>query len=112
MGGLGDKEDIKNVKDLLGIDVATTYVDRELGLNHLTIKYCGITLDKSIRRLIHIEGMSDRVIKYGADDTKYLPEIRIKQLEILKTYKDKYGIGRYIDFTHIDVRRALTRWNG
>jgi len=92
-GGLGNKEDIKNVKELLGKETAVKYVDRHLGLDKLALKYCNIELDKSIRGIIHREGMSERVIKYGADDVKYLPEIRNKQLEILNTYEEKYGIG-------------------
>lgn len=27
-----------------------------------------------------------------------------------KTYPDKFGIGRYRNFTHVDVRKTRTRW--
>jgi len=92
-GGFGDNEDVKEVKNLLSHDVADKYVDRHLSLDYLADKYCGVYLDKSIRGNIHKEGLSDRVIKYGAGDVEVLPEIRLKQLEVLKEYETKYNIG-------------------
>lgn len=29
-----------------------------------------------------------------------------------RKYPDKYGIGRYMSFTHIDVRKEKSRWKG
>lgn len=55
------------------------------GLDALTQRYCGVTLDKSIRGNIHREGLSEKVIIYGANDVAYLPEIKQKQLELAKT---------------------------
>lgn len=49
------------------------------GLDHLTERYLGITLDKSVRTDISKEGLSDRVIVYAAKDIQYLTEIKYKQ---------------------------------
>jgi DNA polymerase-1 len=79
---------IKNIYDtFLAECILTTGLEvRELGLDALALKYCNIVLDKSIRAKIHIEGLTDRVIKYAADDVKYLENIRQKQLEKIKEY--------------------------
>jgi DNA polymerase-1 len=53
-------------------------------LDYLTYKYCKIDLDKTVRGVIHKEGLSSRVIKYAADDVKYLHEIKRKQLIKIK----------------------------
>lgn len=60
------------------------------GLDALAERYCGVTLDKTIRTNIKKEGLSERVLKYAADDVKYLGTIREKQLEKLKE-KDLVG---------------------
>lgn len=49
------------------------------GLDHLARKYCEVELDKSVRNTISSAGKTARVIKYAADDVKYLPEIKEKQ---------------------------------
>ncbi len=36
----------------------------------------------------------------------------IVQNYLLDTYPDKYGIGKYDNFTHIDTRTVKGRWNG
>ena len=54
-----------------------------MGLGHLTDRYLGVYLDKSIRGEIH-RGLTDRVIIYGCDDVKYLIPIMEKQLIKLK----------------------------
>ena len=54
------------------------------GLDHLALKYCDVILDKSVRSAIHREGKSTRVIKYAANDVKYLHEIKERQLEELE----------------------------
>jgi len=33
-------------------------------------------------------------------------------LYLSRTYPYKYGIGSYINFTHIDTRSGIARWNG
>jgi ribonuclease D len=43
-------------------------------------------IDKTIRGNIHREGLSTRVIRYAADDVKYLGEIKRKQQEKLKEF--------------------------
>lgn len=53
-------------------------------LDAVTYKYCKIELDKTVRGHIHKEGLSSRVIKYAADDVKYLHEIRRKQIVALE----------------------------
>lgn len=49
-------------------------------LNSLTNKYCGQELDKSVRGEIITKGLSDSVLLYGANDIKYLQDIKRKQL--------------------------------
>lgn len=56
-------------------------------LDYLAKKYCKIELDKTIRGNIHKEGLSDRVIIYGADDVKYLETIMNKQMVKIKEYE-------------------------
>jgi len=74
---------IQNVYDTFLVEciLNTGLDDAPLGLDDLAMKYCGAVLDKTIRGNIHKEGLSTRVIKYAADDVKYLETIREKQLE-------------------------------
>jgi DNA polymerase I len=70
--------------------ILNTGVDRSqlrTALDDLAWKYCNIKLDKTIRGNINREGMSDRVIKYSADDTKWLSQIKEKQLEQIKFWQ-------------------------
>ena len=60
--------------------ILTTGIDTaRRSLDAVTYKYCKIELDKSIRGNIHREGLTTRVIKYAADDVKYLHQIKRKQ---------------------------------
>lgn len=60
--------------------ILTTGIDTaRRSLDAVAYKYCKIELDKSIRGNIHREGLSGRVIKYAADDVKYLHQIKRKQ---------------------------------
>ena len=61
--------------------------DMHLGLDALAWKYCNIKLDKTIRGNIIYEGLSDRVIKYAADDTKWLSKIKECQMEEIKKWE-------------------------
>lgn len=62
--------------------ILTTGLDiRNLGLDDLTLKYCNIKLDKTVRGEINRLGLNSRVIKYAADDVVYLEQIMKKQLE-------------------------------
>lgn len=62
--------------------LTTGYEDstRALGLDALAWKYCQAVLDKTVRGAIFREGLSDRVIVYGANDVAYLHKIRELQL--------------------------------
>jgi DNA polymerase I-like protein with 3'-5' exonuclease and polymerase domains len=60
--------------------ILTTGIDTaRRSLDAVTYKYCKVELDKSIRGNIHREGLTTRVIKYAADDVKYLHQIKRKQ---------------------------------
>jgi len=61
--------------------------DRELGLAALAMKYCGITLDKSVRnQFIDLNGQpfTEKQIVYGVGDVTCLDEIKLKQEEKIK----------------------------
>lgn len=70
--------------------LTTGYKDaeRDLSLKGLANKYLNVDLDKTIRGKIHTEGLSNRVVIYGANDVKYLSKIKEKQLPLL----EKYGL--------------------
>lgn len=53
-------------------------------LDYVSDRYTGKFLDKSIRGNIHREGLTNRVIKYSAEDVEVLPKIKEKQLERAK----------------------------
>jgi DNA polymerase-1 len=53
------------------------------GLDALAMRYLGVKLDKSIRGVIHKEGLSDRVVEYSLEDVAYLELIHNKQMEII-----------------------------
>jgi DNA polymerase-1 len=60
--------------------ILTTGIDTvRRSLDAVVYRYCGIELDKSVRAFIQHEGLSSRVIKYAADDVKYLHAIKDKQ---------------------------------
>ena len=60
--------------------ILTTGIDTvRRSLDVLVYKYCKVELDKTIRGNIHREGLSTRVIKYAADDVKYLHQVKRKQ---------------------------------
>lgn len=61
--------------------LTTGYEDRELSLGACAKSYVGVELDKSIRGILHKEGLTNRVIKYAAEDVMYLGEIKKKQME-------------------------------
>jgi DNA polymerase-1 len=79
--------DIKNVYDTFLAECLITagLKNRELALDKLVTKYCGKSLDKSIRGNIHKEGLTTRVIKYCAEDVTYLKEIKNQQLQKLES---------------------------
>jgi DNA polymerase I-like protein with 3'-5' exonuclease and polymerase domains len=65
--------------------ILTTGIDTvRRSLDAVVYKYCKIELDKTVRGHIHREGLSTRVIKYAADDVKYLHQVKRKQEVALK----------------------------
>jgi DNA polymerase-1 len=73
----------KRIYDTMIVErILTTGIDSaRKALDFLVYKYCKQTLDKTIRGNIHREGLSTRVIKYAADDVKFLHEIKRKQMQ-------------------------------
>jgi ribonuclease D len=57
---------------------------RGLGLDVVAFKYCDAVMTKDIRGSIHREGLSPRVIRYAADDVKFLKGIYDSQMERAK----------------------------
>ena len=61
--------------------ILTTGIEnRDVSLEGLANKYCGVKLDKSVRGEINRIGLSSRVIKYVAEDVEYLEDIMNQQL--------------------------------
>lgn len=54
-------------------------------LKTLAWKYCGASLDKSIRGKIIQLGLTKEVIFYAANDITYLPTIKAKQLKLIQS---------------------------
>ena len=96
--------DIKNIYDtfLAECILTTGYEnsDRKLGLGDLAYKYCGVKLHKEVRGQIHWRGLDDTVIRYGADDVKYLNEIRQQQLPNI----EKWNLNTILDIENKVVR--------
>lgn len=89
--------------------LTTGFEERGLGLKDLGLKYCNVELDKSIRGVIHKEGLTDRVIKYGADDVKYLSSIKEKQLLEI----EKWGLQTILNLENEVVKVfSLMEYNG
>jgi DNA polymerase I-like protein with 3'-5' exonuclease and polymerase domains len=60
--------------------ILTTGIDTvRRSLDAVVYRYCKIELDKTVRGSIHREGLSTRVIKYAANDVKYLHQVKRKQ---------------------------------
>lgn len=60
------------------LHISEPYIHKSL--KALAMEYCSVNLDKSIRKNISSQGLTKEVIKYSADDVKYLGRIRGKQL--------------------------------
>ena len=72
---------VKVFDTMLAERILTAGDDRaRRALDFLTYKYCKKEMDKTVRGVIHREGLSTRVIKYAAADVEYLHEIRRKQM--------------------------------
>lgn len=66
------------------------YLGYPPGIHEMTLKACveryvNILLDKTVRGLIHREGLSPKVIKYAAEDVEYIVEVYEAQLRELFT---------------------------
>lgn len=84
---LHNKIRVKKVYDtfLMECVLTTGLQNRDLALDDLAAKYADASLDKSIRGEIH-KGLTSRVIKYAADDVKYLSKIKDGQIANLVQY--------------------------
>jgi DNA polymerase I-like protein with 3'-5' exonuclease and polymerase domains len=69
-------------------------------LKYIAYKYWGVELDKEIRGKIITEGLSEKVIIYGADDVKYLKPIMNKQLKEI----DKWDLRRALALDNLFVK--------
>lgn len=80
---------IKKVYDTMLAEIILTnglqYDGRDL--KTIVEKYCGVSLDKSVRGEIIAKGITDRVLEYGSNDVKYLLEVREKQLQEITKLK-------------------------
>tara|TARA_R100001463_G_scaffold26997_6_gene62857 strand:- start:8837 stop:10735 length:1899 start_codon:yes stop_codon:yes gene_type:complete len=61
--------------------ITTGLSQRSLGLDAVAFKYCDAVMTKDIRGNIHREGLTPRVIRYAADDVKFLKAIYDSQME-------------------------------
>ena len=68
-------------------------------LDAIVSKYCGVTLNKDVRKEFTTVGITDRGIQYAADDVKYLPEVKKKQLEQV----EKFNLQKAIDLDNVFV---------
>jgi len=64
--------------------LTTGLSQRGLGLDVVAFKYCDAVMTKDIRGNIHREGLTPRVIRYAADDVKFLKAIYDSQMERAK----------------------------
>jgi DNA polymerase I len=81
--------DVQNIYDCFLAELSLTLgQDRPKGyrgLGQMCERYLGVHLNKEIRGQIHYRGLDDAVLRYAADDVKYLSQIRDKQaLEVNK----------------------------
>lgn len=65
------------------------------------LRYNGHQLNKSIRGTIHREGLTERVIRYAAEDTEYLGLIKSYQIARLKYYDLMNSIGLENEFVKV-----------
>lgn len=60
--------------------------------------------------LIGGESSSQHLLGRAADITIKDTPPRVVQFYLLEKYTDRYGIGQYADFSHIDSRSKKARW--
>lgn len=85
---------LKKVYDTMLVEIIITnglqYAGRDL--ETLALKYCDAYLDKSIRGVIITKGLNDAVLKYGAEDIKYLSKIKEEQLKEVEELNLKIAV--------------------
>jgi DNA polymerase-1 len=69
---------------MLAEDILFCGLLHKRGLDHVVQRRLGVTLEKETRSLIKKEGLSERVILYGARDVQYLEAIQAQQLKELE----------------------------
>jgi DNA polymerase I len=94
---------IKNVYDTMLVETILTnglqYGGRDLAT--ITMKYCNVGLDKSVRGDIITKGLSDRVLLYGAHDVKYLP--KVKEAQLIEVEKNSLQVAVNLDNSFVVV---------
>ncbi len=92
---------VKNVYDTFIAEqiVWNGYEQIRKSLDFVVERYTNAQIDKSIRGDIHRVGLTPKVIKYGADDVKFLGDIKEKQLQKAK----KLDIHRAIELNNYFV---------
>jgi len=103
--------DVRNIYDtFLGECILTTgYSVRQLGLADISRKYTGIEVSKDDRGLINRVGLTERVLKYCAEDVAHLGEIRDKQLKKI----EGFNLEKVLELECLVVRAlALMEYNG
>lgn len=76
-----------------------------------------ITIQSGCRCPVHnlrIKGSkkSQHMLGKACDFTVHQAPPAVIADHLERKYPDKYGIGRYLNFTHIDVRKEKARWSG
>ncbi len=78
---------VRNVYDCFLAELSITLgQDRPKGyrgLGQMVERYCGYKLDKTVRGEIQARGLDDTVLRYSAEDVKYMSEIKAKQALVI-----------------------------
>jgi DNA polymerase-1 len=65
--------------------VLTNGTQMRAGLDAVVQRYCQVNLDKSVRESFsHVSALSERQLRYAADDVKYLEQVRLAQTYALR----------------------------
>jgi len=91
---------------------------RDVSLEACAKKYCGVQLNKEIRGKIHSEGLSIRVVKYAAEDVKYLEAIAIYQwlecqrYDLLETLNlENRAVIAFAYLEYCGIKIDATKWS-
>lgn len=92
------------------------YIDTSL--KRLADKYCNSFLDKTVRSQINIKGFTGAVIKYAAEDVKYLSSIKEQQLEKIKELDlenvldlENKAVIAFANLEYNGIEVNITKWN-